>query len=189
MHREQLDADRIFLIHGLLSPQECDRLIALSESTTYEPALISTDVGDVRDEQVRDNARLIRADLLLAADLWAKIESFIPAGRHGWQATGLSERFRFYRYDEGQKFARHYDGYIETPDGATSHLTFLVYLNDDFDGGETRFYPFHLDEPITVRPELGTAVVFVHRQLHEGMPVLRGRKYVLRTDVMYREVG
>jgi len=26
---------------------------------------------------------------------------------------------------------------------------------------------------------------FVHLQLHEGAPVVRGRKYVLRTDVMY----
>jgi hypothetical protein len=29
------------------------------------------------------------------------------------------------------------------------------------------------------------ALVFVHRQLHEGALVLQGRKYVLRTDVMY----
>ena len=29
------------------------------------------------------------------------------------------------------------------------------------------------------------ALVFAHLQLHEGAPVLDGRKYVLRTDVMY----
>jgi len=29
------------------------------------------------------------------------------------------------------------------------------------------------------------ALVFIHRQLHEGAPVIQGRKYVLRTDVMY----
>jgi hypothetical protein len=29
------------------------------------------------------------------------------------------------------------------------------------------------------------ALGFVHLQLHEGAPVVRGRKYVLRTDVMY----
>jgi hypothetical protein len=36
-----------------------------------------------------------------------------------------------------------------------------------------------------VRPVRGTALVFRHRLLHEGAPVLTGRKYVLRTDVMY----
>jgi len=35
-------------------------------------------------------------------------------------------------------------------------------------------------------PERGKALVFYHRQVHEGTPVVRGRKYVLRTDVMYR---
>lgn len=33
------------------------------------------------------------------------------------------------------------------------------------------------------------ALVFVHRHLHEGAPVIAGRKYVLRTDVMYAEGG
>jgi hypothetical protein len=30
------------------------------------------------------------------------------------------------------------------------------------------------------------ALVFVHRILHRGAPVTTGRKYVLRSDVMYR---
>jgi hypothetical protein len=29
------------------------------------------------------------------------------------------------------------------------------------------------------------ALIFVHDQLHEGAAVVSGRKYVLRTDVMY----
>jgi prolyl 4-hydroxylase len=59
-----------------------------------------------------------------------------------------------------------------------------VYLNDGFEGGETAFHEgVHF---LRVTPERGKALVFYHRQIHEGMPVLRGRKYVLRTDVMYR---
>ena len=42
---------------------------------------------------------------------------------------------------------------------------------------------------LLVTPERGKALVFYHRQLHEGLPVVRGRKYVLRTDVMYRHQG
>jgi hypothetical protein len=30
------------------------------------------------------------------------------------------------------------------------------------------------------------ALVFVHQQLHEGAPIVEGRTYVLRTDVLYR---
>ena len=37
-----------------------------------------------------------------------------------------------------------------------------------------------------VVPETGLALFFVHQIRHKGQPVTKGRKYVLRTDVMYR---
>lgn len=51
-------------------------------------------------------------------------------------AVGLNERFRFYRYDVGQKFAPHTDGAYHSPTGARSLLTLLLYLNDDYTGGK-----------------------------------------------------
>ncbi len=95
------------------------------------------------------------------------------------------ERFRFYRYDAGQKFAPHFDGYFRRSDDERSHLTFMVYLNADFTGGETKFYDEDRAVHVTVNPECGMALGFMHLQLHEGAPVINGRKYVLRTDVMY----
>jgi hypothetical protein len=41
---------------------------------------------------------------------------------------------------------------------------------------------------LTIRPERGMALGFYHLQIHEGAPVIHGRKYVLRTDVMYELV-
>ena len=61
----------------------------------------------------------------------------------------------------------------------------MVYLNDDYTGGETKFYHGRGAPRLSVRPEQGMALVFVHRQLHEGAAVITRRKYVLRTDVMY----
>jgi hypothetical protein len=63
-----------------------------------------------------------------------------------------------------------------------SFLTLMVYLNDDFEGGSTDF----LAEEIRVKPERGMVLVFDHPLVHQGAPVLRGAKYVMRTDVMYR---
>lgn len=186
MEKHELDGDRIFLLTDVLSPEECAAYIALSEQSPYEEAPLYLAEGPVLDKQVRDNARLVRDDPDLARELWRRAGPLVPLKRGSWQAIGLHPRFRFYRYDPGQKFAPHFDGYIEEPDGSTSSLTFLVYLNDGFEGGETRFYPFHLHQPIVVEPRRGTAVLFAHRQLHEGASVLQGRKYVLRSDVMYR---
>jgi prolyl 4-hydroxylase len=53
-------------------------------------------------------------------------------------------------------------------------------LNDDFEGGSTDF------THDTVAPERGAGLFFHHPHLHRGAPVTAGRKYVLRTDIMYR---
>ena len=46
----------------------------------------------------------------------------------------------------------------------------MVYLNEGFEGGATAF---HKSQPsLLVTPERGKALVFYHRQLHEGTPVV-----------------
>lgn len=44
------------------------------------------------------------------------------------------------------------------------------------------------EEVCFVRPKEGTALVFNHDTLHEGLPVTDGVKYIIRTEVMYRRV-
>jgi hypothetical protein len=62
----------------------------------------------------------------------------------------------------------------------------MVYLNEGCVGGETAFY--HADDrpKAVIQPVQGMALVFDHQQVHEGAMVESGRKYVLRTDVMYK---
>jgi len=183
--KEPLDGDYIFVIRNFCTPQECDAFIAQSEQSGYEEATITTAAGFVMRKDVRDNARLILDDTELAAGLWKRAAEFLPGRIRNWQAVGFNERFRFYRYDTGQKFAPHWDGAFHRDNGEQSQLTFMVYLNDDFTGGETKFYLENGMPRLEVKPERGMALVFVHRQLHEGASVTQGRKYVLRTDVMY----
>jgi hypothetical protein len=61
-------------------------------------------------------------------------------------------------------------------------LTFMIYLNDAFEGGATEF------KTEVVRPRTGMALVFPHRATHQGAELRSGVKYVLRTDVMYKDV-
>ena len=100
---------------------------------------------------------------------------------NGRRALGLNERLRFYRYEAGQMFAPHVDGYYRRPNGEQSLLTWMIYLNDDFTGGETKFYGAEVE----VKPETGMMLVFRHALLHEGAEVRAGRKYVLRSDIMF----
>ncbi|MCR9199316.1 MAG: 2OG-Fe(II) oxygenase [Planctomycetaceae bacterium] len=82
----------------------------------------------------------------------------------------------------------HQDFPFERDNGERSFLTFMIYLNDDFEGGETSFEDSYSDEPFdpfSVVPQTGMALFFEHGTYHIGELVSHGRKYVLRTDVMY----
>ncbi len=144
-------------------------------------------------KEFRDNDRLMIDDPALADRLFQRARPFLPPAVGDRSLVGFNERFRFYRYGPGQTFKPHFDGsYNRFARREASELTFLIYLNADYTGGTTDFhYDFETYERLggvprlRVTPARGTALVFLHRLLHEGAPVLTGTKYVLRTDVMY----
>jgi predicted 2-oxoglutarate/Fe(II)-dependent dioxygenase YbiX len=173
----------ILTIPEVLTPTECGEHIACSEQIGYEAAPIITFQGTVRDESVRNNERVVVDDGDLGAFLWPRIRDHVPVFLDGCQVIGLNERFRYYRYRPGQKFALHRDGAFLRQNGEKSRLTCILYLNDDFTGGETAV------QDRVVEPRRGMALIFRHEFLHEGCPVLDGTKYVLRTDVMYDRMG
>lgn len=182
MRKETLFGDQIFVLHDFLTPQECEQYRVLSEQHGYDEAPITTSAGFVVRKNVRNNTRVMIDNQDLADRLWGRARKHVP--RRWWyrQASGLNERFRFYRYEPQQRFVAHSDGAFERDETERSEFSFLIYLNEEFKGGETVFFE---PERIRVRPATGMALVFVHRHLHEGAVVESGTKYVMRTDVMY----
>lgn len=172
--------DEIVTVTDFLSAEECEHYIRVAETSGFTDAPINTSFGAQVRKDVRNNMRVMIDDVEQAQDLWYRAIEFVPTRIGNWTATGVNERFRFYRYDVGQQFEWHYDGAFERPNGERSQLTFMVYLNDGFEGGETSF------DNVSIAPQQGMALFFVHGILHKGQPVTKGRKYVLRTDVMYR---
>jgi predicted 2-oxoglutarate/Fe(II)-dependent dioxygenase YbiX len=183
MEKQQLIGDTAFVLRGFLSPEECALFIDRAEAIGFEEAPITTRGGFEMRKDIRDNSRVILDDPELAAFWWERARPSLVEEWFGWRLAGFNERFRFYRYDPGQRFAPHTDGYFQRESGQRSHFTFMAYLNADFSGGTTNLYKGC--ETLRVQPEPGLALVFAHKLLHEGAPVLSGRKYVLRTDVMY----
>lgn len=171
----------IWTIDNFLSPKECEDLIIFSEQRGYEEAKVSLPQGAEMMKNIRNNYRLIYEDSDLADKYWAKIKTACPAEIDNWQAVGLNEQFRFYKYQSKQRFKRHIDGRFSRNENEESRITFMVYLNDDFEGGETKF------DAVDIKPKSGMGLCFIHEQKHEGSPVTQGTKYVIRTDVMYRK--
>lgn len=179
--------DGAFTLPDILTAAECAAYIDLSEKIGYEAATINTAAGVQHRPDVRNNDRVIHDDPDLAETLWKLIAPHLPAAIADRTVLGFNERFRFYRYDPGQRFDWHMDGYFERDDGERSFYTVLFFLNDDFEGGETRFRVRDAEgvKTVAVKPVMGQVLAFRHELLHEGAPVTKGRKYILRTDVMY----
>ena len=124
-------------------------------------------------------------------------ESFAPHIDAGFPPSGVSESGTSLVWDDSSSLRSEEDEEI------VSRLTVLMYLNDDFVGGETKFFSpqntVQSSHIASVRPVAGSVLLFpqgvgeeaveyarANWPLHEGSPVLSGRaKYVIRSDVLF----
>lgn len=198
-----------FILRNVLSPAECERYIAAAT----EIGMTSVQ-ADGYERRVRVCSRVAASSEPLAALLFARIAPFlardvdllsadrstrpkgIPADRTRavWRPHGLNEMFRICSYSPGGHFAPHLDGgHVRSPSDA-SLQTFMLYLNDSFTGGSTRFFddsqaayrsPDARKVIFTYVPRRGDALVFNSELLHDGEALLTGHKFIMRSEVMY----
>jgi len=184
--RAVFDAPRISVIEGCLSPAECDWLIARAKPKLHRALVYDPDLGGGLKETARTNSStafsIAQSDVVLMLAR-ARIEAITRAPR--LEATSILH------YAPGEEFKRHYDFFDSAIQGHMRELekggqrvaTFLVYLNDDFEGGETEFP--RLDWRYKGRK--GDALLFWNvdpsgapdpRTLHAGLPTTRGEKWL-----------
>lgn len=194
------------ILRNVFSAVECQRLIELSERVGYEEALVNVGGGKQRlISDVRNNERCIIDDSLLAEAMYERILSVccddlnitsaaFSHHRSTLHAVGINERLRFLRYDPGTYFDYHMDGsYVRRDEagcerrGEESFVTVQIYLNDGFEGGATRFGS--ATKGYDVIPETGMVLLFQHDIWHAGAVLKRGRKYAIRSDVMFTTKG
>ncbi|MEL6106904.1 MAG: 2OG-Fe(II) oxygenase [Planctomycetota bacterium] len=173
-------------IRNALSAEACAELVTKIDELGPETAPINTSEGTQVRTDIRNNERVMFDDFELAAALFEVAKGHVPSEMRNRKLVGANERFRCYRYRPGMRFAMHSDGSFERNNEEKSFYTFLIYLNEDFGGGETNL----VTRPeLSVKPETGLGLVFQHPIIHEGAEVTYGTKYVARTDLMYRKTN
>lgn len=170
------------IVEKFFTQKECKGFIAFSEGQGYHESLIRGKDGEVVNKSIRDNDRVIWDNPQFAEQLWDLVKGMVPSDIDGCEPVGLNERFRFYRYKDGQQFKPHVDAPYKKSETELSKLTLLIYLNEDFEGGATTL----VLEGEDIKPKEGMLFLFEQKIMHCGRPVTTGTKYVLRTDVMYR---
>jgi len=180
---------RIAVVEAFAPPEVCDWLIERARPRLVPAQVYDHDSGEARSRNVRTNSEChFRADesdfvLLLVCARIAAVTG-LPVG--AMEATAILH------YTPGQKFEPHHDfldtsipGYAKAvARGGQRVLTFLLCLNDEYEGGETDFpmigkrYKGHKGNAVffwNVEPD-GTPD---KRTLHAGLPPTRGEKWLL----------
>ncbi len=178
----------IWEVYNIFTPAECDTIIQLAEKQGFTTAEVSDpNYKAVVDNKQRTNkVSWLKDDhdkvIMKLAYLTEKI-SGLPVYHQEVMQVG--------KYDIGGQFKTHYDQCNEIVPGCREAIritggrksTLLVYLNDDYEGGETEFPLVHL----TIKPERGKGLFFInldkdnkieHYSFHGGLPVTKGRKYI-----------
>ena len=229
MERKLLYDINIFSISNVLSNEECKEIIKKCNSKGWNKSSPSGGGhGRTGTEDPRTNSFCVFFDENLATNLWNKISpnlerdlsylgqniyfNSINKGRE-WSPSFIFDKMRVYKYNPNEAFPEHIDYKVKRniiKEGKKlveqSFLTVLIYLNDDFEGGETGYWPDHngihcrflrnvekqqckKDHQVLIKPQTGLCIIQDQNILHEGLPTKKGIKYILRTDIIHsREV-
>ncbi|CAA7265371.1 unnamed protein product [Cyclocybe aegerita] len=194
--------DQILVIDDFLSPAECKAFAKFVDTLPLELT-----PPKKRGEAERVNQRFSVSSLDFAKKLHERILPHLPlfpyptsikrpaVVENPRKPHSCNSNIRVYKYAPSQYFGPHYDDSVrDSLTGAKSEWTLLIYLTgaeDGVEGGETLFYKEEKGKPReTITPALKRGTALLHRHghecmLHEGSPVWKGTKYVLRSDLMF----
>ena len=170
MIKKTMLKDGIILeIDDFLNQNEIDNLLE-SRKFKFDGA------NDHYPEYYRNNSRLVEDNNELATTLNIRLDKFKITNQLEEHIQGINSRIRFCLYQKNEHFSPHQDGVYYTQNGLQSEYTFLLYLNDDFEGGSTTFYANRNDKypAKIIMPKSGKLVIFNHHIWHAGTPVNKG---------------
>lgn len=184
-----LESPRLRRIAGFASPAECRWLIErargrLQRARNYDPETAAAVETGGRTNREADFT-LADADLVVLM-IRARIATAMGL------PTAVMEQSKVLHYAAGQHFAPHFD-FLEPSSARMEHelaqrgqrlATFLLYLNADYEDGETDFPTAGFRH----RGGVGDALYFANvdpagqpdrRSLHAGLPPRNGEKWLL----------
>jgi prolyl 4-hydroxylase len=165
---------------ALFTPAECAYLIE-----TAKPLLQPSVVVDPRTGRQMPNP--VRTSSAAGFPFTDENPAIHALNRRLAAASGTDVRagepLQVLRYAPGEQYHEHSDALPGVAPSRQRVLTFLVYLDEDYEGGETRFPALGFE----VRGRAGDGLLFRNaladgspdsRAIHAGLPVTRGVKHL-----------
>ena len=185
---------RIVVFGNLLSPEECDALIADAQPRLARSLTVATKTGgeEINADRTSDGMFFQRGQSPLIQRIEERIARLLQ-----WPIEN-GEGLQVLHYRPGAEYKPHYDYFDPAEPGTPSIIqrggqrvgTLVMYLNTPEKGGGTTFPDVHLE----VAPQRGNAVFFSYerphpstRTLHGGAPVIAGEKWIATKWLRERE--
>jgi prolyl 4-hydroxylase len=186
------ESPRIFVVREFITSSACDWLIERASRKGFQPAVVNTPDGRLTVHPDRNNS--MSGFTQSEGDLVVQLVQQRLARATGTDLA-LHEPTTVFRYTPGQEYKPHFDFVAPgTPEAAQYEdeiaavgmrmATALVYLNEDYEGGETAFPRIKQQ----FKGRKGDALIFWslsedgvpdRNSLHAGTPVRRGEKWLL----------
>lgn len=194
MRSSKDDEYDVIEIDDVLAPEECDQLIEYHRNKLEESTIVGESGFDKSKDRTSSQAWLYKNNTELE-HISSKLYK-LASKLSGVFKDALLEDIQVACYRESQEYKPHYDAcvtpkYCNSPHKIYRKATLLVYLNDEFDGGETHF-PL-IDKRVV--PRKGKAVFFfntndnnaeIHKSLHGGLPVKSGEKWIANVWIKFK---
>lgn len=177
----------VFEIDDAFTRTECAELCSYMHGKLQRSKVVgSNGIDTVSQDRTSQTAWLKHDDVAQEAF----VNKFIRLGARltGYKDLKFYEDISIVRYQASEMYREHYDAcatkrHCQTNDRIYRKATIILYLNDDFEGGETYFPKIGLN----VKPKTGKAVLFYNtddtgqeilESLHAGNPVKSGEKWI-----------
>eukprot|EP01119_Soliformovum_irregulare_P018711 TRINITY_DN5792_c0_g1_i1.p1 TRINITY_DN5792_c0_g1~~TRINITY_DN5792_c0_g1_i1.p1 ORF type:complete len:254 (+),score=48.78 TRINITY_DN5792_c0_g1_i1:60-821(+) len=185
------------VVSDVFDAKECNDLIGKMKQ---DPLKIDTTTSA---DVLRIVERTSLNDSDLAKYLFDRVSKFCPQSWHvededlhlgpfaqgDWVISEVDPRIQVYRYETGGVFGKHRDGPTYYSINKRSLFTVLIYLNDDYSGGNTTVFTDDENHSFKVPNAQGSIFAMLQRILHEGSTVTSGIKWAMRCDVIYERAS
>ena len=178
------DRDRVYEFDNLLTESECNQIIEIAKPKVKKSAVLS-------QEKFHPGRTSSHVFLPSNIPLLQKIDNIV----YGYLGIPIEnyENLQVVNYKSTEEYDAHYDACDPSEEicqddiknrGGLRYATFIIYLNDNFTGGETDFPKRNFK----AQPKIGKAVLFFNlnddntgrrdKSFHAGLPPNTGEKWM-----------
>ena len=165
-------------IQDLLFPGEYESMIDVSEQKGFRS------VWRAHTLILKCGERVIIKNDIWPSDFRLRLKSILPSEVNGMNFLEISKYLRFDRYTFGQSLKPKNNACM-IKNKLQTKLSLMIYLNDDFTGGHTRFFDVESMNYFDSKPQAGKALLFDQDVFYAGLRVTSGIKYTLCVDIIY----